>query len=94
MVRHRATQEGRTNVVTLLATEYGVDVNVRENDGHTPMHYAAQEGHTSDPIDQTIMIAAVYILFTYFVDYVGSCTHALDQDLEKTYEPKLIGISS
>ena len=42
-----AAQNGHTNVVTLLAREYGVDVNVLDNDGWTPMHSAALQGHTN-----------------------------------------------
>ena len=42
-----AAWKGHTNVMTLLAKEYGVDVNVRDNIGATPMHYAAYGGHTN-----------------------------------------------
>jgi hypothetical protein len=33
--------------VTLLAKEYGVDVNVLDKNGATPMHFAANKGHTN-----------------------------------------------
>ena len=39
--------EASVCVLKLLATEYGVDVNVLDKHGRTPMHSAAHEGHTN-----------------------------------------------
>ena len=44
---HAAAASGHADAVTLLATKYGVDVNVRDKNSCTPMHRAAQEGQTN-----------------------------------------------
>jgi len=41
---HFACQKGLADVVEVLATNTGCDVNVKDNESMTPLHYAAQRG--------------------------------------------------
>ena len=83
---HLASQEGHTDMVSLLL-EHNGDVNFRAKNGLTPMHLAAQEDHVPvaeilvkydaeiDPQTKVYMAQFMIHIFCYYLRYCPKVYH-------------------
>jgi len=58
-VAHVAAQYGQTAVLYHLALKWNVDVDARDNDGRSPLHWAAYKGY-ADPIRLLLVLDASF----------------------------------
>lgn len=61
IVTHVAAQYGQTAVLYLMALKWNVDIDTPDNDGRTPLHWAAYKGF-SDTIRLLLVLDARYTL--------------------------------